>query len=120
MITRYDGTRVTNFDSDFNIVREMPATRLFIALDIKDFLQGEDKRSRVEVSYKRSNKIMDQRLRELSPGAYAVGYLNKQVPYVPESDNSILRALAIASNFSLVFGFVFTLILAGKYGVSSQ
>lgn len=37
-ITRYDGTEVTNFDSDFNIVREMPATRLFIALEIKDFL----------------------------------------------------------------------------------
>lgn len=92
----------------------MPGTKLFISLTIRDFLQGEDKRSRVEVFYKRSNKVFDSRMRELSSWAYAIGYLNKQVPYVPESDNMILRALAIASNFSLVFGFFFTLILAGK------
>jgi hypothetical protein len=37
-IFRYDGTRVTNFDVDFNLVREMPSTKLFMALNIKDFL----------------------------------------------------------------------------------
>ncbi len=58
-IARYDGTAVTDFTVDFNIVREMPATRIFIALNINDFLQGGDKRSRVEVFYKRSNKIYD-------------------------------------------------------------
>jgi hypothetical protein len=105
---------VTNFEVDFNIVREMPATKIFIALNIKDFLQGSEKRSRVEVYYKRSNKIYDERLRELKPWAYARGYLFKQVPYVPEKDTMILRVLAIASNFSLVFGFIFNLIMAGK------
>lgn len=68
---------MTNFDVDFNIVREMPATKIFIALNIKDFLQGSDKRSRVEVYYKRSNKIYDERLRELKPWAFARGYLFK-------------------------------------------
>jgi hypothetical protein len=119
-ISRYDGTQVTNFGSDFNIVREMPATRIFISLEIREFLQGEDRRSRVEVFYKRSNKVFDERMRELSPGASAIGYLNKQVPYVPDSDNTVLRALAIASNFALVFGFIFTLLLAAKYKTSSQ
>jgi hypothetical protein len=55
----------------------MPATKIFIALNIKDFLQGSDKRSRVEVYYKRSNKIFDERMRELKPYAYARGYLFK-------------------------------------------
>lgn len=64
-ISRYDGTAVTAFDVDFNIVREMPATKIFVHLNIKEFLKGEDKRSRVEVFYKRSNKIFDERLREL-------------------------------------------------------
>lgn len=113
-IQRYDGTLVSSFEADFNVVREMPATKMFVALNIHDFLQGEDKRSRVEVFYKRSNKVFDERMRELRPWAHAIGYLNKQVPYVPDSDNTVLRALAIASNFSLVFGFIFTLILANK------
>ena len=55
----------------------MPTTKIFIALNIKDFLQGSDKRSRVEVYYKRSNKIYDERLLELKPWAYARGYLFK-------------------------------------------
>lgn len=118
VISRFDGTQVTNFDADFNVIREMPSSKLFISLNIKDFLRGEDQRSRAEVFYKRSNKIFDERMRELSPWAYAIGYLHKQVPFVPDSDNTILRALAIASNFSLVFGFIFTLILAGKYNTS--
>jgi len=113
-IYRNDGTEVTNFEADFNIVREMPASRMFISLNIKDFLKGQDKRSRVEVFYRRSNKVFDERLRELSPWAYSIGYLNQEVPYVSDSDNRILRILAIASNFSLVFGFIFTLMLAGK------
>lgn len=37
-ISRYDGTQVTDFTVDFNIVREMPATKIFIALNINDFL----------------------------------------------------------------------------------
>jgi hypothetical protein len=119
-ISRHDGTRVNDFTVDFNIVREMPATKIFIALTINDFLQGGDKRSRVEVYYKRSNKIYDERLRELKPFASARGYLNKQVPYVPQSDNMILRTLAIASNFSLVFGFIFNLIMAGRFKISRQ
>lgn len=82
-ISRFDGTAVTNFDSDFNIVREMPSTRFFINLNIKDFLKGEKMRSRVEVFYKRSNSIFDERMRELRPYAHAVGHLNKQVPYIP-------------------------------------
>ena len=98
----------------------MPATKIFIALNINDFLQGGDKRSRVEVYYKRSNKIYDERLRELKPFASARGYLNKQVPSVPQSDNMILRTLAIASNFSLVFGFIFNLIMAGRFNISRQ
>lgn len=98
----------------------MPASKIFIALNIKDFLQGYEKRSRIEVYYKRSNKIYDERLRELKPWAYARGYLFKQVPYVPEKDTMILRVLAIASNFSLVFGFIFNLIMAGKFNISRQ
>jgi hypothetical protein len=47
-------------------VKEIPATKIFIALNINDFLQGGDKRSRVEVYYKRSNKIYDERLIEIS------------------------------------------------------
>ena len=92
----------------------MPATKIFIALSIKDFLQGSEKRSRIEIFYKRSNKIYDERMRELKPWAYARSYLNKQIPYVPEKDTMILRVLAIASNFSLVFGFIFNLIMASK------
>jgi hypothetical protein len=68
---------VTDFSVDFNIVREMPATKIFIALNIKDFLQGSEKRSRIEIYYKRSNKIYDERLRELKPYAFARGYLFK-------------------------------------------
>lgn len=113
-ISRFDGSRVTDFTVDFNIVREMPATKIFVVLVINDFLQGGDKRSRIELFYKRSNKIYDQRLRELRPWANARGYLNKQVPNIPEKDNMILRSLAIASNFSLVFGFIFNLIMASK------
>lgn len=82
-IFRYDGSRVNDFTTDFNIVREMPSSKIFIALNIHDFLKGEDKRSRVEVYYRRSNKIFDQRLRELKPWAFARGYLNKQIPFVP-------------------------------------
>ena len=113
-ISRFDGTPVTNFDSDFNVVREMPSTKFFINLNIKDFLKGDNMRSRVEVFYRRSTSVFDERMRELRPYAHAVGHLNKQVPYMPVFENSILRALAIASNFSLVFGLIFTLILAGK------
>jgi cysteine-rich repeat protein len=113
-IARYDGTPVTNFAADFNIIRETPSTRIFIALEIRDFLQGADKRARVEIFYRRSNAVYDGRLRELSPTAYALGYFHKQVPYVPAYDTSILRALAIASNCALVFGFIFTLILGAK------
>jgi hypothetical protein len=64
--------------------------------------------------YKRSNKIFDERMSELKQWDFARGYLNKQVPYVPDKDNMLLRVLAIASNFSLVFGFIFNLIMAGK------
>ena len=32
----------------------------------------------------------------------------------------ILRTLAIASNFSLVFGFIFNLIMAGRFNISRQ
>ena len=71
-------------------------------------------RSRVEVFYKRSNKVFDERMRELSPWSRGIGYLNRQIPYVSDSDNFVLRALAIASNFSLVFGLIFNLILAAK------
>lgn len=54
------------------------------------------------------------RLRELAPWARAIGYLNKQTPVIPDADITMLRALAIASNFSLVFGLIFTIILAAK------
>lgn len=73
----------------------------------------------MEVYYKRSYKVFDGMLRELSPYAFATGYLNTQLPYVPASDNTLLRTMAIASNFSLVFGFIFTLLLGSKFHTSS-
>jgi hypothetical protein len=39
-IYRNDGTEVTNFDADFNIVREMPASRMFISFEHQRFLKG--------------------------------------------------------------------------------
>jgi|LauGreDrversion4_2_1035121.scaffolds.fasta_scaffold35030_4 cysteine-rich repeat protein len=118
-IFRYDGTQVTNFEADFNVVREMPSSLLFVNLKIGDFLQGLDKRSRVEVYYRRSYKVVDAMLRELQPFAYAIGYLNTELPQLPQSDTTVLRAMAIASNFSLVFGFIFTLLLGSRFHTSS-
>lgn len=74
----------------------------------------------MEVYYKRSYKVFDSMLRELQPYAFATGYLNTQLPYVPQSDNTLLRTMAIASNFSLVFGFIFTLLLGSRFHTSSQ
>jgi hypothetical protein len=90
-----------------------------VNLKIGDFLQGLDKRSRVEVYYRRSYKVVDAMLRELQPFAYAIGYLNTELPQLPQSDTTVLRAMAIASNFSLVFGFIFTLLLGSRFHTSS-
>ena len=65
-IQKYDGSFVDNFDVDFQTIQELPTQTLYVRLSVHDFLQGDERSSKVTAIYKRSGKIFDTELIELT------------------------------------------------------
>ena len=114
VIEKYDGTLITNFEAHFSNLQEMPCETLYIQLEIKEFLQGLSKRSRVTVNYKRSQKIFDSRLNELLQYSEAFTYIGKVFPEMHIQEKNAIQAMGILNNLLIIFTIGITTFLAWK------
>ncbi|CDW88903.1 UNKNOWN [Stylonychia lemnae] len=119
-IQKYDGTYVSNFEALFQKIQEMPTQKIFVQLKINEFLQGKEKSSKVRMIYKKSGKIFDTRLNELSTYSDAFTYIGKNFPEMDQTEKDAIKSMGIINNLAIIIIIGMTSFLSVKYNSSNQ
>eukprot|EP00347_Sterkiella_histriomuscorum_P023935 403332874 len=114
-ITKYDGSYVENFNAKFTNIEEQPTQTLFVQLFIQEFLQGQERKSRVEVFYKKSGKIFDTKLNELQTYTDAFTFIERNFPEMTNQEKDAIKGMGILINIVIVFTIGITAFLSIKF-----
>jgi cysteine-rich repeat protein len=113
-IQRPDQSYVKDFSYSFEDVQELPSQSVYARMTINEFLRAKENASTIYVTYKRSGRVFNEMLTEVTNSARAKAYLNKHLPPLTKFERDITHGLGILCNMFVFAAFGFTIVFHFK------